>query len=401
MLKSINHNKANYFKVSEISEMLKQLLEENFNNISIKGEVSGLKNSAAGHIYFNLKDENAVLNTVCWKNVVESINVKLEDGMEIICSGKISSYPSRSNYQFIANKIEIEGIRSLLAAFEKKKNVLAAEGLFDSRNKKSLPRFPKHIAIITSVNGAVIHDMLHRISNRFPINILVYNTAVQGLEAPGQIIEAISQLNIMTNPPEVIVIARGGGAIEDLWCFNDEELVRAIAASQIPIISAIGHEVDFTLSDFAADLRAPTPSAAAEMVVPVLKDVRHNLQLIFNKICSSFDHAIEIKKRDVQKHLYTFSEIHYLLNDKIQATINIEKHITYHTVQHLANQMHTLSLLEQTIEKYNQDNILKRGFAIIKDTTGGEIISSTNKLIKSDKALIEMYDGVTEVIIKQ
>jgi len=268
MQSEANHNQFTY-SVSEISFALKRMVEDNFGHVRIRGEISGWKLATSGHAYLKLKDENSLLDAVCWKGVVGKLGFRPEDGIEVICSGKLTTYPGRSNYQLVIDSIEISGAGALMALLEKRKQMLAAEGLFEQSRKKKLPFMPQNIGVVTSPTGAVIRDILHRLSDRFPCHVLVWGVAVQGEGAAEQIAAAINGFNAMENPPELIIVARGGGSLEDLWAFNEEVVVRAAAASKIPLISAVGHETDTTLIDYASDLRAPTPTAAAEIAVSV------------------------------------------------------------------------------------------------------------------------------------
>lgn len=260
------------FSVSEISSALKKTIEDTFGYVRIKGEISGFKKATSGHLYFSLKDENAIISAVCWRGVFLKIPFTIEDGVEVIVTGKITTYAGRSNYQIIAEKVELAGKGQLMVLFQKLKEKLLKEGLFEAKHKKPIPKFPKIIGVVTSPTGAVIQDIIHRITERFPLKILVYGVLVQGEGAKEQIANAINKFNLITDEnlkPDVLIVARGGGSAEDLWAFNEEIVVRSIFASKIPIISAVGHETDTTLSDFVADLRAPTPTASAEIATPV------------------------------------------------------------------------------------------------------------------------------------
>jgi len=267
---STNHNKLAY-SVSEISNALKRLVEDNFSSVRVRGEITGWKVATSGHVYFSLKDENSLISAVCWKGVAGKLPFRPEDGLEVICSGKITTYAGRSNYQLIVDFMEVSGSGALMALLEKRKAQLAKEGLFDEKRKKSLPFLPQTIGVVTSPTGAVIRDILHRLSERFPCRVIIWGVPVQGEGAAEKIANAINGFNLLVaeNRPDLIIVARGGGSLEDLWAFNEEVVVRAVAASQIPLISAVGHETDTTLIDYASDKRAPTPTAAAEIAVPV------------------------------------------------------------------------------------------------------------------------------------
>ncbi len=269
---SPTHNQPEY-SVSEISGQLKRAVESQFSYVRVRGEISGFKRAASGHLYMDLKDDKAVLNSVCWKGVAGRIECRPQDGLEVIATGKLTTYAGRSNYQLVIDKMEPAGEGALMALLEQRKKQLHAEGLFDADRKQELPYLPRKIGVVTSPTGAVIRDILHRISDRFPMEVLVAPVRVQGKGSENEIAAAIKMFNIMDNPPDIIIVARGGGSLEDLWAFNEEVVVRAAADSMIPLISAVGHETDTTLIDYASDKRAPTPTAAAEMAVPVREEL--------------------------------------------------------------------------------------------------------------------------------
>lgn len=262
------------FTVSELSQALKRTVEDAYGQVRVRGEISGFKRAASGHLYMSLKDESAVLDAVCWRGVASGLSFKPEDGLEVIATGKITTYPGRSKYQIVIESLEPAGLGALMALLEERRKKLAAEGLFDAARKKTRPFLPEVIGVVTSPTGAVIRDILHRLADRFPRHVLVWPVLVQGNGAAEQIAAAIEGFNALGKDgavprPDLLIVARGGGSLEDLWPFNEEIVVRAAAASAIPLISAVGHETDTTLIDFAADLRAPTPTAAAELAVPV------------------------------------------------------------------------------------------------------------------------------------
>jgi len=262
------------YSVGEISQALKSTVEERFAWVRVRGEISGFKKPGSGHCYMALKDADAVLDAVCWRGTAMRLGVVPEDGMEVIVTGRLTTYPGRSKYQIVIEAMELAGEGALLKLLEDRRRKLAAEGLFDSARKRPLPYLPTVIGIVTSPTGAVIRDILHRLADRFPVHVLVWPVAVQGEAAAGQVAAAIAGFNALPADgvvprPDLLIVARGGGSLEDLWAFNEEIVVRAAAASAIPLIAAVGHETDTTLIDFAADMRAPTPTAAAEMAVPV------------------------------------------------------------------------------------------------------------------------------------
>lgn len=268
--------------ITEISNLLKRTVEDRFGFVRLRGELSGVKRAASGHLYCALKDEGAVIDGVMWRGQVQRLPFAPEDGIEVVASGKLTTYPGRSKYQIVIETMEIAGEGALLALLERTRQRLAAEGLFASERKRPLPFLPKVIGVVTSPTGAVIRDILHRLEDRFPSHVLVWPVQVQGKGAEQGIAQAIDGFSAIPADgvvprPDLLIVARGGGSIEDLWCFNEEIVVRAIAASTIPVISAVGHETDTTLADHAADLRAPTPTAAAEIAVPVRRELAATL----------------------------------------------------------------------------------------------------------------------------
>src|SRR4051812_48029101 len=274
------------YTVSELSLALKRSVEENFSHVRVRGEISGFKRHGSGHCYFALKDSDAALDAVCWRQTAIRLPIKPEDGMEVVCTGRLTTYPGRSKYQLVIDSIALAGVGALLKILEDRRQRLAAEGLFAVERKKKLPYLPKVIGIVTSPSGAVLRDILHRLADRFPRHVLVWPVAVQGEGAAAQIAAAIAGFNRLSADgpvprPDLIIVARGGGSLEDLMPFNEEIVVRAAAASAIPLISAVGHETDTTLIDFASSKRAPTPTAAAELAVPVRTELIQRL----------FDHA--------------------------------------------------------------------------------------------------------------
>jgi exodeoxyribonuclease VII large subunit len=273
----VTHNLAEQ-TVSELAAAIKRTLEGGFDRVRVRGEISGFKRAASGHLYMQLKDDAAAIKTVCWKGVAGRLGIVPEDGLEVIATGRITSYAERSEYQLVVERMELAGLGALLKMLEERKKKLAAEGLFDAARKRPIPLLPEVIGVVTSPTGAVIRDILHRLADRFPCHVLIWPVLVQGENAAQQVANAIRGFNALpaggkVPRPDVLIVARGGGSLEDLMAFNEEIVVRAAAASGIPLISAVGHETDTTLIDFASDRRAPTPTAAAEMAVPVRADL--------------------------------------------------------------------------------------------------------------------------------
>ena len=271
-------NAPPFLTVTELAQRLKATVESQFDFVRIRAEISRPTRAASGHLYFTLKDDRNTLDGVCWKTVAGSLAVQPEEGLEVIVTGKLTIYGGRSKYQIVVQTMEMAGEGAMLKQLEERRRRLAAEGLFDAERKNPIPRMPTVIGVVTSPTGAVIRDILHRLTDRFGVRVLIWGTLVQGPEAAGQVARAIHGFDSMPADgdlprPDLVIVARGGGSLEDLWAFNEEEVVRAAADCRIPLISAIGHETDTTLIDFAADQRAPTPTAAAEMAVPVRADL--------------------------------------------------------------------------------------------------------------------------------
>ncbi len=293
------------FTVGELSQALKRTLEDRFPLVRVRGEVSGFKRAASGHLYFSLKDESAVLDAVCWRGVAARLGLQPEDGMEVVCTGRVTAYPARSRYQIVVDSVELAGEGALLKLLEDRRRKLAAEGLFDEERKRPLPYLPEVIGVVTSPTGAVIRDILHRLDDRFPRRVLLWPVLVQGDGAAEQIAAAIAGFNRLDPAgepprPDLLIVARGGGSLEDLWAFNEEVVVRAAAASEIPLISAVGHETDTTLVDYAADVRAPTPTAAAEMAVPVRAELLAQVLDDARRLVGAMQRALDERRARVE-----------------------------------------------------------------------------------------------------
>jgi exodeoxyribonuclease VII large subunit len=265
---------AGAYTVSEISHALKRSIEDQFGHVRVRGEITGFRGPhSSGHCYFSLKDEGAKIDAVIWRGSFSRMRSKLQEGLEVIATGKLTSYPGKSSYQIIIESVEPAGAGALMALLEERRRKLAAEGLFDQDRKQPIPYLPELIGVVTSPTGAVIRDILHRLNDRFPRHVLVWPVRVQGETAAAEVAAAIRGFNAMKKKPDLLIVARGGGSLEDLWPFNEEVVVRAVADGTIPLISAVGHETDTTLIDHVSDFRAPTPTAAAERAVPVRRDL--------------------------------------------------------------------------------------------------------------------------------
>ncbi len=291
--------------VSELSAALKRTVEDAYGFVRVRGEVSGFRGaSPSGHVYFRLKDDRAVLEAVIWKGVYGRMRVKPEEGLDVVATGRLTTFPGSSKYQIVVDTLEPAGVGALMKLLEERKKKLAAEGLFDEARKQLLPFLPEVIGVVTSPTGAVIRDILHRLADRFPRRVLVWPVRVQGESSAAEVAAAIEGFNALPEKgplprPDLIIVARGGGSLEDLWSFNEEIVVRAAAASMIPLISAVGHETDVTLIDFASDRRAPTPTAAAEMAVPVRAELMARLAALEARKLSCWQRGIEQRRKEL------------------------------------------------------------------------------------------------------
>src|SRR5436853_4344232 len=292
--------------VSELSAALKKTVEDAYGYVRVRGEISGFRGAhSSGHCYFALKDDSAKIDAVIWKTAFGRMRIKPEEGLEVIVTGRLTTYPNRSSYQIIVETLEPAGVGALMALLEERKRKLAAEGLFDEARKQLLPYLPEVIGVITSPTGAVIRDILHRLADRFPRHVIVWPVKVQGEGSAEEVAAAIEGFNALPDGgrirrPDLLIVARGGGSLEDLWSFNEEIVVRAAAESMIPLISAVGHETDVTLIDFASDKRCPTPSAAAECAVPVRSDLLAQIDSLARRHLSSWARGMEARRTELR-----------------------------------------------------------------------------------------------------
>jgi len=407
------------YSVSEISGAIKRVLEDHFGVVRLRGEVSGWKGPASsGHAYFSIKDEKSVINAICWKGTLPKLAQKPEEGLEVIATGRITSYNGK--YQIIVEHIEPAGVGALMALLEKRRKQLEAEGLFDVGRKKPLPFLPSVVGVITSPTGAVIRDILHRIGDRFPVHVLVWGVPVQGEGAAEKIAEAIEGFNnlpVGIPRPDVIIVARGGGSIEDLWAFNEEIVVRAAAASAIPLISAVGHETDTTLIDFASDMRAPTPSAAAEMAVPVRDALTQGVREFDVRLIGAMQRVITQKQeqltglvRGLPRPAQLLETASQRLDDwaerlgaaPLAMVIRKQQQLVVIAAglrpQALLNEIkmreQKLSHYAAQLESLNYKSVLARGFALVKDAHG-KLVTSVAQA--KGELSITFKDGETKV----
>ena len=292
------------YTVSEVAAAVKRTVEDNFGYVRIRGEISGFLAARSGHMYFSLKDEKAVIDSVVWRGSAGKLRFQPEDGLEVICTGKLTTYAPRSRYQLVVEAMEPAGVGALMALLEERRQKLAAEGLFAEERKQALPYLPRVIGVVTSPTGAVIRDILHRLRDRFPCRVLIWPVLVQGKGAAEQVAAAIAGFNALDEQspvprPDLLIVARGGGSIEDLWSFNEEVVARAVAAGTIPLISAVGHETDTTLIDFVSDRRAPTPTAAAEIAVPVRAELVADVKDLDRRLSLGLQRGLSERRRDL------------------------------------------------------------------------------------------------------
>lgn len=395
------------FSVSDASALLKNVVETAFPRIKIRGELSQITRATSGHMYMTIKDSGAAISVIIWRGT--PIPFKLEDGLEVIVTGRFTTYPARSNYQIIVSEIEMAGVGAILKMLEERKRKLAAEGLFDASRKKPLPRFPQRIGIVTSPTGAAFQDIQNRLRERFPVQIVLYPATVQGATAAGEIAAGIEYFNKHKNV-DVIIVARGGGALEDLLPFSEEIVVRAAAASEIPLISGVGHEPDWMLIDFAADVRAPTPTGAAEMVVPTKLSLFQDLDNLWHRFSNNFTtrltnaksrlEALNIKspKQMVMEQAQRLDDITRTLNIIIGTKL-LTAHQKINNVNNMNNMIQSkLTILNQSVGHFGQmlnslsyKNVLQRGYAIVRDKNNTIISRVSDGLTP---ATIEFSDGI-------
>lgn len=431
------HNQPEY-TVSEISGAIKGTIEKAFGYVRVRGEISQPK-LVSSNMYLTLKDAGGALSAICFKGKVSSLKIKVEEGLEVIATGKLTTYAGQSKYQLIIDSIEVAGAGALMALLEKRKKEMQAKGLFDQSRKKQLPFMPKRIGVVTSPTGAVIRDILHRIEERFPTHILVWPVKVQGQGAHLEIAAAIKGFNELPPNlrPDLLIVARGGGSLEDLWCFNEEEVVYAVSESKIPVISAVGHETDTTLIDFVSDKRAPTPTAAAEFAVPVLIEWQYRVAEYKNRSLVGLRSVFQHKQQEISGLIRGLPKLSDILGNYIQkldsaterlhnslpnlvvkyekrlAGLKLSPKVLKNDVDKLAekfsgiiSRMHNsqrfllekkeyaLQSTSKLFDSYNYKNVLARGFALVKDDNG-KLIKS--KLDAKGSLQIEFADGIKGV----
>ena len=434
------------FSVGDLSRLLKKTVEETFGLVRVRGEISECKYHSSGHVYITLKDDTAILASVCWRGQVGKLAVKPAVGMEVVCTGRLTTYPGQSKYQMVIEGMALAGIGALLKMLEERKKKLEAEGLFDPSRKRPLPYLPTVIGVVTSPTGAVIRDILHRLADRFPRRVLLWPVAVQGDGAAAQIAGAINGFNALPNDgdvprPDVLIVARGGGSVEDLMPFNEEIVVRAVAASRIPVISAVGHETDTTLIDFAADIRAPTPTAAAEMAVPVraelqafVQDIGLRMDRALHRFVADRRERVTMVARALGDPTRAIEPLMQRLDERAErlfrgwqnfrdrrasrvveaaARIRHPRDVVRLAVQRCDALSHRAQAIWREIFLRKQNRletvgavlhhlspraVLGRGYALVQDSTG-RVITSKSQVKIGDHLRIEFHDGARGAVV--
>lgn len=344
------------WSVSDLSAAIRGELEDRFGRVRVKGEVGRVSRPASGHIYFDLREDNATLAAVAWRSRAARLSCSPEEGMEVVATGQISAYQGQSKYQLIVEEVEHAGVGALLKAIEDLRRRLAEEGLFDEELKQPVPRMPEVIGVVTSPSGAVLHDILHRLRDRFPRRVIVWPASVQGPNCPGEVTEAIEGFNALPEDgpiprPDLLIVARGGGSVEDLAGFSDESVVRAVAASEIPVISAVGHETDTTLIDYVADLRAPTPTAAAERAVPVREQLRAGLANLGGRADTAWRRVYETRRLELESRRATLRPAEEFLSARIQRLDAASERLPGSLVRHAENAGYRLAAVQGRLDR--------------------------------------------------
>lgn len=408
--------------VSEISFEIKRFVETTFGKVRVRGEIFGAKRADSGHYYLSLKDENAVLSAVCWKGVAAQLAVKPEDGLEVVATGKITTFAGKSSYQLVIEQMEVAGAGALLKLLEERKKQYADEGLFDAAHKQKIPYLPKVVGVVTSASGAVIRDIIHRIRDRFPRHVLLWPTPVQGEGAAEKIAAAINGFNALPENgpvprPDVLIVARGGGSLEDLWPFNEDVVIRAVYASKIPLISAVGHETDTMLIDYVSDLRAPTPTGAAEFAVPVRSELLMQTENLGNRLKNAMFRYFEERRsaldglgRGIPNLRQILLEQQQKLDDRVERLkVSFAQYLDgkknqimqlalrpYYIRNIVEKKEESLGNLSIRLENVSIEAVLKRGFVWVRDSESNTVYSA-EQARRSVALEINFADGPVKV----
>ncbi len=389
------------FTVSQLTALIKELIEGSFPSLTLEGEISNFRPNTSGHLYFTLKDSAAQISAVMFKSRAASLTFRPKDGMKVKVKGSLSVYQARGNYQIIITSMQASGEGDILLMLEERKRRLSAEGLFDSDKKKPLPRFPRTIGVITSSTGAALHDILQITHRRNSgINVVILPATVQGEDAAQTIIRQIKVANLY-NLCDVLIVGRGGGSLEDLLPFSDEGVVRAIAASQIPIVSAVGHEIDWAISDFAADMRAPTPSAAAELVTPIKSEIADSIRTSKEELYRSMKAMSDRARMLIESFNKEHMELQFrAIEQPLLARLDSAKKDFLLTMQtRIENAKQVVKEQEQILDSYSPTNILSRGYSVVKDKQTGKIIRSAKDTAVNSAIEITSSDGIINATV--
>ncbi len=434
-------------RVGELAQAVKRWIEQGFDIVRVRGEITGYKRAPSGHLYFSLKDADACIDAVCWRLAASRLRTSIADGLDVIATGRLTTYPDRSKYQLVVDRLELAGEGALLKLLEERRRKLAAEGLFEAARKKPLPFLPEVIGVITSPTGAVIRDILHRLADRFPRRLLLWPVAVQGVDAAAQIAAAIDGFSRLPPEgrlprPDLLIVARGGGSLEDLWAFNDEAVVRAAARCTIPLISAVGHETDTSLLDFAADKRAPTPTAAAEMAVPVRVDLAQRLLALRTRLSGSASRLIAERRgrllaaeRGLPRPQALLAVARQRLddwNERLARSLHVGIERQRHRLARIAARLTPATpriawaasrvaaerraldaamraLLAQRrsrlqhaaalLDSVSYQKVLQRGFAVVHDADGG-VVTAAATLRPGQRVSLRFADGAAPAVIE-
>ncbi|GBE26387.1 MAG TPA: exodeoxyribonuclease VII large subunit [Bacteroidetes bacterium] len=391
------------YTISEITRKIKRLLENAIPSIWLEGEISNFKRHSSGHIYFVLKDENSQISCVMWRGRNNGLYFTPQDGMKIQARGNVTVYEKRGNYQFEVLQMQPAGLGELQMALEQLKQSLKAEGLFDEQHKKKIPQYPEKIGIVTSPTGAAIRDLVSVVQRRFPSVQLILNPVrVQGAEAAGEIARAIDEFNAYGDV-DVLIVGRGGGSLEDLWAFNEEVVARAIFRSKIPVISAVGHEIDFGISDFVADLRAPTPSAAAELVVRNREELLHTIQYLAQKMFGRITANVNAYREKINylANSYALRRPSDVIKQYEQRMDELNKALEMNFTHRIEINKRQVESLRKQLESLNPQSILKRGYSICYREQNNEIIRDAAALEIEEGLHIRFYRGRADSVVKK
>ena len=418
-------NNDKYIKISELNNYIKGVLDKDsfLNKVFLKGEISNFKNHSRGHLYFTLKDDSSRINAVMFMNNALKLTFNPEDGMNVLVEGRISAYPAQGSYQIYIDKMEPDGLGALYIEYEKLKKKLAKEGLFNQEYKKTIPKYPEKIGVITASTGAAIRDIMSTIRRRYPLcEAILFPSLVQGTDAAPNIVKQIKRAD--SYGVDIIIVGRGGGSIEDLWAFNEEIVARAIFECQTPIISAVGHEIDWTIADFVADLRAPTPTGAAEMAVPMVIDINNMIdnykirlnKFIKNMVNTKFISLRNFKNSFVLKSPMSMYEIKEQKLDSLMETLNKDmknllnkkdndfktlrmSYILQNPMNLIFDKKNKYELILNTLKLVNPLGILEKGYSLV--SVNDELVKTSKSVKKDDELKIKLYEGEIKAVVKE